>query len=478
MWRALLAALALAVLALAPAARAATLTKVGDFTDPVFVTSDPSDPDRLFVVEQAGRIQLANNGVVSAFLDLASPGMVAAGGERGLLSMAPAPDFATSGRFYVYYTRSGPSDQLGDLQIDEYTASGDTAAVSTRRPILTIDHPAGNHNGGQLQFGPDGYLYLATGDGGGAGDTSGNAQSLNTLLGKVLRIDPTPSGGAPYSIPPGNPFAGPTGGLDEIWSYGLRNPWRFSFDRLTGDLLIGDVGQGSREEVDYRAGPQAGRGDNFGWNCREGSIAFPTAPPSCVGATGFVEPIFDYGHSGGACAITGGYLVRDQSLGDLYGRYLFADECVGEIRSLAPASPRATDVRSEGLEVSGPASFGEDSCGRVYVTSLGDDELLRFDGAAPADCSTPPPASARSCAGRAATRVPGADGAVIGSPGDDVIVADERRNRIRAKGGDDVICGLAGGDRILGGGGDDRIHAGRGDDRCRGGGGDDRLRSC
>ncbi len=480
-----LAACALAALYLASPASGATLTPVGDFADPVFVTSDPSNPDRLFVVEQAGRIQVSENGVASTFLDLAGAGMVAAGGERGLLSMAPAPDFATSGRFYVYYTRSGSPAELGDLQVDEFTATGDATPLSSRRPILTIDHPAGNHNGGQLQFGPDGYLYLATGDGGGAGDVSGNAQSLDTLLGKLLRIDPHPSGAAAYSIPPDNPYAGPTAGLDEIWSYGLRNPWRFSFDRSTGALLIGEVGQGAREEVDYRTAPMAGRGDNFGWNCREGLSAYAGAPASCASASGFVDPIHDYDHSGGNCAITGGYVVRDASLGDLYGRYLFADECVGQILSLAPATPRAADVRSEGLSVSGPSSFGEDSCGRIYVASLGADQVLRFAGSTPADCSPPPPPGnpapppARpSCAGRLATLTAALAGPMIGTGGEDVIVADGRGNRIRAKGGDDVICGGGGDDRIRGGGGGDRIRGGRGDDRCRGGAGRDRLRSC
>jgi glucose/arabinose dehydrogenase len=193
-----------------PCAQAAvTLDPVGTFDSPVYVTSEPANPNRLFIVDQAGRIQLSENGVASTFLDLS--GLVAAGDERGLLSMALAPDFATSGHFYVYYTRNGPASDVGDIQIDEYTASGNGASLATRRPVLTIDHPTfSNHNGGQLQFGPDGYLYIGTGDGGSGGDPSGNGQNLNALLGKLLRIDPRQTGSGAYSIPPGNPYAGAT----------------------------------------------------------------------------------------------------------------------------------------------------------------------------------------------------------------------------------------------------------------------------
>ncbi|MFI5121888.1 MAG: PQQ-dependent sugar dehydrogenase [Vicinamibacteria bacterium] len=477
MCRILFASLAALVVAAPAAGAAVTLEPVGSFTSPVYVTSEPGDPDRLLVVEQGGTIQFSDHGVVSPFLDLSE--QVDDGGERGLLSMALAPDFATSGHFYVYYTRDGPASDLGDIQIDEYTASGTSASVATRRPVLTIDHSAfANHNGGQLQFGPDGYLYIATGDGGSAGDPSGNGRNLNTLLGKLLRIDPRQAGSEAYSIPAGNPYAGATPGLDEIWSYGLRNPWRFSFDRLTGDLTIGDVGQGAREEVDYERAPSAGRGVNFGWNCREGLIAYSGAPGGCTGLTGFTDPIHDYTHAGGNCAITGGYVVRDQSLGDLYGRYLFSDACGGEIRSLVPGLPLATGVRSEDLSVSLPSSFGQDSCGRLYVTSLGG-QVSRFTGAHPADCSAvTAPTTPPRCAGKPATRVLGESANLLGSPGDDVIVADGRENRIQAGRGDDIVCGLAGRDVLKGGPGDDRLRGGRGDDRCRGRGGKDRVRSC
>ena len=256
-------------MALPAAASAATLEPVGTFNQPVYVTSQPDDPERLFVVEQPGDVELVTPTATTTFLDIED--LVLAGGEQGLLSIAFAPDFASSNLFYAYYVNNA-----GDLEIDEFRAAGDTVDPATRRVVLTIPHPThGNHNGGQLQFGPDGHLYAATGDGGGGGDPGENAQNLQSLLGKLLRIDPRQAGTAPYSVPADNPFVGtandpPGGARDEIWSYGFRNPWRFSFDRYTGDLLIGDVGQGSWEEVDYRpADIGRGRGDNFGWDCRE-----------------------------------------------------------------------------------------------------------------------------------------------------------------------------------------------------------------
>ena len=378
----LLAAVTSLVLGTAAAsAHAATLESVGTFSSPVYVTSEPQDPDRLLVVERAGRIALSEDGVASTFLDIDSL-VIGGGGEQGLLSVAPAPDYASTKRFYVYYVNNG-----GDIQIDEFTASQVPVDTATRRPVLTIPHPGQtNHNGGQLQFGPDGHLYIATGDGGGGGDPGHNAQNLNSLLGKVLRIDP--DGASPYAVPADNPFVGATG-ADEIWSYGLRNPFRFSFDRESGALLIGDVGQGSREEVDYEVQPNAGRGDNFGWSCREGFSAFGTTDPLCTGASGFTEPIHDYDITGANCAITGGYVVRDPGVPELAGRYVYADFCVGQLRSLVPGLPRATEDRAEGLAVASPSSFGQDSCGRVYVASL-NGPVSRLAGAGPTDCTAAP----------------------------------------------------------------------------------------
>jgi glucose/arabinose dehydrogenase len=348
-----------------PAAPAATLEQIGTFNSPLYVTSDPDDADRLFVVERGGAIKLVTGAGTTTFLTV--PG-VQSGDDEGLLSMAFPPDYSDHGRFYVFYTNTD-----GNLQLDEFIASGDTVDPATRRAVLTIQHPTyDNHNGGQLQFDADGYLYVATGDGGGAGDPDENAQDLDSLLGKILRIDPELSGTDPYTIPTGNPFVG-TAGADEIWSYGLRNPWRFSFDRATGDLLIADVGQATWEELDFDPFSAGwGAGENFGWDCREGAHDFADPSPgiSCTGLT-FTDPIFEYSNDGSTCAITGGYVVRDPALPELAGRYLYADFCAGQIRSLVPGLPSATDDRSEGLSVDNPSSFGEDANGRLYVASLG-----------------------------------------------------------------------------------------------------------
>jgi Glucose / Sorbosone dehydrogenase len=359
-------------------ASAATLQPVGTFDSPVYVTSHPDDPNQLFVVEQGGEIELVTPAGTDVFLTVPN---VSSGGEHGLFSVAFPPDYAATGLLYVYYTGND-----GDLHIDEFTASSGPVDPATRREVLHIPHPTfTNHNGGQLQFGPDGYLYAGTGDGGGGGDPDENAQNLNSLLGKLLRIDPRPSGTSPYTIPADNPFVG-TAGRDEIWAYGFRNPWRFSFDRTTGDLLVGDVGQGTWEEVDYApASAGAGRGVNFGWDCREGAHDFE--PAGCTGP--FTDPIFEYSHTGGACSITGGYVSRDPAVPELAGRYLYADLCLGEIRSLTPGFPAADD-RSEGLTVFQPSSFGEDSCGRLYVASLGDGTVFRLAGTGPTSCAPPP----------------------------------------------------------------------------------------
>jgi len=382
-----------------PAARAASLQQVGTYASPVFVTSDPQDADRLFVVEQGGgsnppRIRLTAGGTTTTFLDasaLSSPG-VAAGGESGLLSMAFAPDFAASGRFYVFYTGT----DSGALHVDEFTASGDTVDVATRNPVITIPHPTfTNHNGGQLQFGPDGYLYISTGDGGSSGDPDGNGQNVDSLLGKILRIAPTPGGG--YTSPAGNPFFGTTPGADQVWSYGLRNPWRFSFDRLTGDLFVGDVGQAAWEEVSFDpASLGAGRGDNFGWDCFEGRHPFqPVSPCPAIDST--LQPALEYPNPGsGPSAVAGGYVVRDPSVCELYGRYVYADTYAGQLRSFVPAVPDAVDDRSEGLSVPFTTSFGEDAAGRVYVASSG--SVYRIVHTPGAECPPPTPGTGDSTA--------------------------------------------------------------------------------
>jgi hypothetical protein len=394
--------LCLAALAWPTSARTATLVPIGSFDTPIYVTSDPGDPDRLLVVEREGRVILVEGAGEELYADL-RPWVECCAGERGLLSIVPAADFAESGRFYAAYTGAASAGTVGDIHVDAFRPDPGGGAAPLREPILTVPHStSANHNGGQLQLGPDGYLYVSTGDGGGTGDPDENAQDLESLLGKLLRIEPRPGQAPSYAPAPGNPFIG-SAGRDEIWSYGLRNPWRFSFDRLGGDLTIGDVGQGLREEVDHAASPGAGTvggaGANYGWNCREGFVAYPGAPVSCDGLIGFTDPVFDYPHEspgGGAvpCSITGGYVVRDFGLGDLYGRYLYTDFCAGQLRSLLlPDGPGlASDDRAEGLGVAKPVSFGEDACGRIYVVSqVGTVFRLRGDFGGGCFLGPPPP---------------------------------------------------------------------------------------
>jgi hypothetical protein len=380
-------------------AEAASLRPIGDFDQPVYVTSSPTNPERLLVVEREGTIVERSAAGTRQLFDLTAL-VSCCDVERGMLSIAPAPDFESSGRVYVTYTgttQAGGAE--GDVHLDSFRPDPNGGAP-IREPILSVGHEQEpNHNGGQLQFGPDGHLYMSLGDGGGTGDPFENGQDTKELLGKILRIDPHPGQAPAYSIPAGNPFAG-TAGRAEIWAYGLRNPWRFSFDRATGDMAIADVGQDAREEIDVATSPAAGvvggAGANYGWNCREGTIAYSNPAPACSTASGFTEPVFDYPHTdpgnGGpfGCSIIGGYVVRDPSVADLYGRYLYTDFCSEEIRSLV--LPRggglASGDRSEDLTVEKPTSFGEDSCGRIYVASR-EGPVYRFEGPTPAICPTP-----------------------------------------------------------------------------------------
>ena len=300
--------------------------------------------------------------VSQPFLDLS--GEVSTAGEQGLLSIAFDPDFRRSGHFYVDFT-----DSNGDTRIEEFRRSRSDLAVAdpaTRRELLFVDQPFANHNGGLLLFGPDDDLYVGLGDGGSAGDPLRNGQDLGTLLGKILRINPQPTGSAPYSIPESNPFADDPGARPEIYAYGLRNPWRFSFDGRGGALAIGDVGQDSLEEVDLVARRDSA-GANFGWSAFEASERFNNdqhAPDA-------IPPVLEYPLEGDACAVTGGYVVRDEALRSLYGRYVYADFCRGELRSF-PAEPGrpAQGDRALGLRVPHLSSFGEDQAGQIYVISL------------------------------------------------------------------------------------------------------------
>jgi Glucose / Sorbosone dehydrogenase len=342
----------------ASSAQALTLQQIGGgFEEPIYVTSDPGNPDRLFVVERRGTVVLVADGEVKPFADIRSR-VACCEGERGLLSIALAPDFDSSGRFFLDYT--GKEGEPGEIHVAEMVAAGDSAAFSTLRDVIPpIPHEAkSTHNGGQLQFGPEGALFISTGDGGGSDDELKNAQDEGSLLGKILRL-PAPG-----------PLAGP-----EVWSLGLRNPFRFSFDRLTHALLIGDVGQNLREEIDFAAAPALGHHANYGWSCREGMIAGPETEDECAALprSAFIDPIFDYPHAdpggGGAWgrAVIGGYVARGANMGDASGRYVYGD-WKGWIRSFSLADPFGTD-RSEGVQVELLDSFGEDSCGRLYAAS-------------------------------------------------------------------------------------------------------------
>jgi glucose/arabinose dehydrogenase len=351
----------------APPAKSAGVTlglqRVGSFSSPVYVTAPPGDSRRLFVVEQEGVIRVVRDGrkLATPFLDIRD--RVQCCGEQGLLSMAFAPDYARTGRFYVYYTSNGGSQE----RVEAFRRSGpDRASRASRRLVLSMADPEGNHNGGMLVF-HGGLLYIGTGDGGGANDqhgARGNAQNLNSLLGKILRIDPRARSGRPYTVPSNNPFVG-RAGRDQIWSYGLRNPWRFSFDRTTGDLVIGDVGQNAVEEIDFSPGASS-RGTNYGWRPWEGRRRNFNEPAPRV-----VFPVITHSHGEGYCSITGGYVVRDPGLTGWVGRYLYSDFCRGTIESALLSPGKATGERSTGLQVSNISSFGEDARGRVYAVSLG-----------------------------------------------------------------------------------------------------------
>lgn len=350
----------------ASARKGVALKRIGNFESPVYVTGAPGFPRLLFVVEQDGTVRVLHSGrrLRRPFLDIS--GLVSFGGERGLLSIAFPQDYKRSKRFYVYFT-----DAQGDIRVEEFRRRSSTrAARGSRRLVIEIPHRANsNHNGGQLQFHGD-LLFFGTGDGGSAGDPPNNAQDRESLLGKLLRIDPRASDGRPYSVPDGNPFVGRTG-RDEIYSYGLRNPFRFSFDRVTvpkARLAIADVGQDAFEELDYLGVGRAG-GANFGWDAFEGFAPYTSFNGGTPDPGGTIKPIFVYGRERG-CTIIGGYVVGDPRLPSLRGRYVYTDLCEGELRSLVPGLKRATGDRRLGLTVSTPSSFGEDSLGRIYVTSL------------------------------------------------------------------------------------------------------------
>jgi glucose/arabinose dehydrogenase len=337
------------------------LKGIGTFNSPLYVTAPPGDRRRVFVVEQGGTVRIVRGGkkIERPFLDVS--GRISAGGERGLLSLAFAPDYASSGLFYVYYTAPD-----GDIRIVEYRrASAERADHDSARIVLSVDHPASNHNGGLVKFGPDGLLYAGLGDGGGGGDqhgARGNGQNTGTLLGKILRFDPRRDGSRPYRVPSSNPFVGRSGARPEIFAYGVRNPWRFSFTP-NGALVVADVGQGSVEEVTV----VRRKGANLGWRVFEGRSRYASGES----AAGHLPPAIQRFHSDGNCSITGGVVVRDPVLSALRGRYGFGDLCRGRIESARLNGNKPRKGRATRLQVENLSSFGEDARRRVYATSLG-----------------------------------------------------------------------------------------------------------
>jgi len=341
------------------------------FSSPVFMTAPPNDSTRLFIVQQGGLIRIfdvvGGSLLTDPFLNVSS--LLSTGGERGLLGMAFDPQYAVNRQFYIFYTNTA-----GDIVIARYLRNatnvnlGDTSSATT---LLTVAHPNfSNHNGGMLAFGPDGCLYAGLGDGGGAGDPNNNAQILSSLLGKLLRLNPD-TGEACNNNGIINPFI-LVGGLPRIWSLGLRNPWRFSFDRITGDLYIGDVGQDAREEIDVAVAPNAGRQANYGWRLMEGFLCFN--PSMNCNSGGLTLPLLDYPHLSGACSVIGGYVYRGSAMPAMQGTYFYADFCAGFVRSFRYQNGQPTE-QTEWPLLSPPGgfvtSFGEDAAGELYVMTQG-----------------------------------------------------------------------------------------------------------
>lgn len=379
-----------------------TVRVASGLRSPVFVTAPVGDAARLFVVEQGGTIRTLNLATqqLSTFLNISD--QVTAGGEEGLLGLAFHPDFANNRRFYVYHTLKYTNDADRATQVVEYRTNAQNPNIgdpTTARLILKVSDPQSNHNGGWIAFGPDGFLYVAIGDGGNANDTgtghnpdTGNAQdTTDNLLGKMLRINPDPAlddfpddPNKNYDIPAGNPFIGQTGD-NEIWAYGLRNPWRNSFDRLTGDLWIGDVGQDAREEIDFQLATSTG-GENYGWRLREGTIETPANGIGGPKPPGNVDPIYDYAHGNAAFqgeSVTGGYVYRGP-IASLQGTYFFGDYVRAQIWSFNRSGNTITDLtdwtktlKPASGSIGNISSFGEDAVGNLYIVDYSDGELYR-----------------------------------------------------------------------------------------------------
>jgi glucose/arabinose dehydrogenase len=342
------------------ASNALRLEKIGDFRSPVYLTAPAGDP-RLFIVEQAGRIQIVKNGrkLPEPFLDISD--RVRSGGEQGLLSMAFHPEYSRNGQFFVNFT-----DRSGDTRVERFTVSSnpDVANGASTKLVIGIDQPYSNHNGGLVMFGPDGMLYIGMGDGGSGGDPHRNGQNRNALLGKLLRLNV--SRVEPYSIPDSNPFRGQSGARPEIWATGMRNPWRFAFDRATNLLYIADVGQNEIEEIDVE--PASVAGLNYGWNIMEGDRCYSGS--SCD-RSGLTMPKVTFNHSGGACSVTGGFVYRGRRMPSIVGNYFYSDYCAGWLKSFRMQNGTVTDRRDwiPSSNLGHVVSFGEDSAGELYILS-------------------------------------------------------------------------------------------------------------
>lgn len=345
-----------------PQAPKVALTKVTTATNPTAGTAGPGGT--VWLAERAGTVRvLGSGGLGKPVLDISKE--TTTDGERGLLGIAFDKKFA---HFYISYT-----NLEGTSTVDEFAVRHGKIQPETRRTVITQTQPYSNHNGGDIKFGPDGYLYIALGDGGSGGDPHGNGQNLDTLLGKVLRIDPR--GGKPYAIPSDNPFVDDPKAKDEIWAYGLRNPWRFSFDAGTGDLLIGDVGQSAWEEIDWAPADSKG-GENYGWSQMEGNHPFRdgTEPAN------HVPPVHEYDRTGLGCSVTGGYVYRGKAIPDLMGQYVFSDYCDGTIRALQMENGKVTGASDLGVNGGEVISFVQGGTGELYVLDIGG-SVYRIDPA-------------------------------------------------------------------------------------------------
>jgi glucose/arabinose dehydrogenase len=360
----------------APVSGTPTLTTqlvVRGLANPIDLQTPPGDRQRLFVVEQGGRIRIVRAGAIVAtpFLDIAA--RIRSGGEQGLLGLAFHPRYSENGRFYVNYT-----DRNGDTHVSEFRApvNADVADPASERELLFVEQPFDNHNGGGLAFGNDGFLYIGLGDGGSGGDPFRSGQNLGTALGKMLRIDV--DRGTPFAVPGDNPFVSRAGALPTIWAYGLRNPYRFSFDRSTGDLYIGDVGQNRQEEISVGLVARRG-GENYGWNLTEGSLCYPSGGTGCD-RTGLTLPVAEYSHADG-CSVTGGQVYRGCRMPGYAGTYFYADYCTALVRSFRLQNGQATDARdwsaALGRGLDNPTAFGTDADGEVYVVDY-DGEIYKI----------------------------------------------------------------------------------------------------